>query len=227
MARTLLVLLVLLMSKPLMAETWTITSLEWAPYSGKALPGQGTAISELRRVLATADIRLEVEFYPWKRARKYASQPGYVGYFPAWPDEVEDNFTASAPIQNSTIGVLYPASQPLQWTSLPGLFEKHNVGLIKSYVYPEPIESAAKTFPDNVRWAPHEKSLVRMLAEGRMDAAISDPAVMIYEATHNGVPHIQLKVQTLGEVPLVVSFANNEANQDRIELLNRLLEGQP
>jgi polar amino acid transport system substrate-binding protein len=78
------------------AETWKITSLDWQPFSGKALPEGGASIAVLRAALKAEGIELQVEFYPWTRAIETAKQPGYAGVYPSWPEDVAPGFTGSA-----------------------------------------------------------------------------------------------------------------------------------
>ncbi|MDX1757089.1 MAG: hypothetical protein R3175_13590 [Marinobacter sp.] len=224
MAAFVLSALLLVISATLKAETWKITSLEWPPYSGQDLPGQGTAIAELRGVLAAEGIDLEVRFFPWERAKRAAARPEYVGYFPAWPEEVRAGFIGSRPVQDSIVGVLYRIDQPVRWSSIMELFETHRVGLVQSYVYPDLITRAAQEYPDNVNLAPHEISLMRMLASGRMDVAITDPCVTLYIARRHGITNIQASSRPISIKPLVVAFHARTENLARIEFLNALLE---
>ncbi len=171
------------------AEKWTITSLDWQPYSGKNLPDQGKSIVKLRQALQLNSIKLEVKFLPWARAKAMATQPGYIGYFPAWPEEVNEGFIASPPVDWSQIAIMSRGERTIP-ADLDSLFSTHIVGLIRSYVYPKEIEEAANRHKNNVDEAPDENSLVKKLARGRCDIAITDPAVMKYYAE-------QIKLRTL------------------------------
>ncbi|AWL12385.1 hypothetical protein HMF8227_01915 [Saliniradius amylolyticus] len=224
MKHFLLLLILTLAPYSLNAETWKITSLEWPPYSGKDLPGQGTAVEELRSVLKQKGINLEVEFYPWKRAQEYAANPDYVGYFPAWPEEVGKGFMGSKGVQNSSVSVLYRQGNDVSSASMMDLFSSYKVGLIKTYVYPDAIEQAAKKHPQNVDLSPNEQSLLKKLSAGRMDAAITDPKVMMYYADQSGVDNIKAAERAIETKPLVVSFAARDDNKARLELLNSLIK---
>lgn len=103
------------------AEEWKITSLDWEPYSSSTMASQGNIIQKLRNLLKTEGIDLIVEFYPWKRSKFLAKKEGYVGYFPAWPEEVDPCcFFASPPIGLSEIAVMKKVMPPLNlrhWTN--------------------------------------------------------------------------------------------------------------
>lgn len=205
------------------AETWKVTSLEWPPYSGKALPGGGTSVIKLREALAKQNITLEVEFYPWARAKEYAKKPGYLGFFPAWPEEAVDGFTPSAGVDSSRVGVLSSTAKNFSWSSVDALFSGKKVGLVNSYVYPAEIEAAKKTYPRSIDQSPDEMVLMKKLSSGRIDAALTDPAVMLYLAQQNKVSNIVIVKKTLEEKPLVVAVWNSAEHKQRLEQLNQLL----
>lgn len=219
-------LCLILLPFSLNAETWKITSLEWPPYSGKNLEGNGTAIEALRQTLKKKNIELIVEFYPWERAQSYASQPDYVGYFPAWPEEVSEGFVGSEGVQNSSIGVLFRKGENVVWNSVEELFSKYKVGLVKSYVYPQVIQDASAAHPNNVEPASNEVTMLKKLNGGRMDAAITDPKVMLYYATEEKIGNVEVSPTILEEKPLVVSFSDRPDNKPRLELLNSILSGK-
>ncbi len=108
-------------------EIWKITSLNWQPYSGAELANQGNSIQKLRELLKKEGIRLIVEFYPWKRAQKKARSKEFVGYFPAWPEEVYEGFVASPPVDNSYVGILKRSEININFESVDELFKKYKV----------------------------------------------------------------------------------------------------
>ena len=204
-------------------EVWKITSLNWEPYSGATIASQGNAIQELRELLKKADIRLIVEFCPWKRAQLTAKGPDYVGYFPAWPEEVADGFVASPPIDWSEISILKRADTELEFNSIDELFEKYTVGIIHTYVYPKVITDAMAKYPNHVDKTPNEASLLKKLSVGRCQAAITDPNVMMYLAETEGISNIT-PVQVVMKKELVLALRDQPDNQARIDLLKKLLD---
>ncbi|MDF2177030.1 transporter substrate-binding domain-containing protein [Aliiglaciecola sp. CAU 1673] len=204
-------------------ETWKITSLNWEPYSGATLSNQGNAIQKLREVLKAEGINLIVEFYPWARAKALAETNDYVGFFPAWPEEVEQGFVASNAVDWSEIGVMRNKAQEVSFSTVDELFSKYKVGLVKTYVYPEDITKAMEKYKGKVDEAPDENSLLKKLSTGRHPAAITDPTVMMYLAQQQGTDNVE-PVQVLTKKELVVAFRDGEDNKARIALLNKLLE---
>lgn len=206
-------------------EVWKITSLDWPPYAGSTMALQGDSIRKLRNLLRTRNIQLVVEFYPWARAQFVAQQEGYLGYFPAWPEEVRQGFTASAPVSWSEIAVLVRSDSRLEWKDLPTLFDRR-VGLVFSYIYPESVTLMARERSENVDFSPNDLALLRKLEGGRFEAAITDPAVMLHMAEQEGIENIRV-LTSLGAHPLVLAVRNTPENLKRLELLTTLLRENP
>lgn len=202
-------------------EVWKITSLDWQPYSGSDMSSQGNSIQKLRDLLQKEGIELKVEFYPWTRAQKLAKTADYVGYFPAWPEEVTEGFMASEPVDWSEIGVLTYKGSGLQWKSVDALFSEM-VGLVGTYTYPKDITAAAAKNPANVDKASNEVALMKKLSGKRFRAAITDPAVMLYLASKEGVDNIE-SLKVLEKKALVMAFRDGADNKKRMELLKKLL----
>jgi len=203
-------------------ETWKIASLNWQPYSGAKLINQGNSIQKLRELLRKEGIRLIVEFYPWKRAQLKAKGDDFVGYFPAWPEEVTEGFFASPIIDMSEIGILKHSQSDVSFSDVDELFKKYHVGIVKTYAYPKVIDDAMKKYPDHVEGAISEVALLKKLSAGRHPVAITDPNVMLYLAENSGNSETEL-IEVIMEKELVIAFRNGKDNQQRMKLLQRLL----
>jgi len=205
------------------AETWKLTSLNWQPYSGAEMSSQGNSIQKLRLLLEEHGITLVVEFYPWKRAQHLAGKPEYVGYFPAWPEEVGKGFTASPPVDTSVIGYIKRKDEPVDFDTVKGLFENYKVGIISTYVYPASVQAAIKANPKNTDKSKDEVSLLKKLSGNRFQVAITDPNVMMYLAEKEGISNVEPLEKILEDKSLVISFRKGEDNQKRIEFLKKIL----
>lgn len=209
------------------AETWKITSLDWPPYSGSDLPNQGTSVEKLRELLKKEGVELVVDFYPWLRAQHYAKTPEYVGYFPAWPEEVKEGFIGSPAVDYSSLGVLTYSGSTITWSNIDELFQHHMVGIVQTYVYPQDIQQAIQKYPQHVDYAPNETLLVKKLSAKRNDVALTDPSVMLYMAEKEGIDNIIVVTMSIEQKALVVAFRNDPENKRRIDLLERILETRP
>jgi polar amino acid transport system substrate-binding protein len=205
------------------AETWRITSLEWPPYSGSNLKGGGKAIAALRAVLKEAEIDLEVDFMPWTRAQSVATAPEYVGYFPAWPEEVREGFTASDTVDLSLVGVLQRKGSNANWATIEELFKNYRVGFVKSYVYPAELQRQIYQNYDPEDGAEDEHDLARVLDAGRVDVALTDPKVMMHVAKELSLTGIDANAKILQQHPLVLALSMKEGFEEKRLLLNSLL----
>ena len=218
-----LIFMVLLTTNCFAEETWKITSLDWQPYSGAELSNQGNSIQQLRQLLKKEDISLIVEFYPWKRAQSKAKTEEFIGYFPAWPEEVKKGFIASPAIDMSEIAIIKNTDSVVEYDNIEDLFSKYVVGLVMTYSYPKTIDKAAKNNPENVDNAPNEVALMKKLSGGRHPVAITDPNVIQYLADKNGVGNIQVE-EIVMKKELVISFSDTPENRKRIKLLKKLTD---
>lgn len=206
-------------------ETWKITSLNWEPYSGDTLTSQGNSIQKFRELLRQNGIRLLVEFYPWLRAQKKAKTKEYVGYFPAWPEEVAEGFIASPPVDWSEVGLMKQSDDNITFKSIDDLVKKYKVGIVKTYIYPQEIADALKKYPKHADGSPNELSLLKKLGKGRIKVAVTDPNVMLYLAAKEGIDNIEL-IKVVMKKELVVALRNDDENKSRINLLKKLLKAK-
>ncbi|WP_420415477.1 substrate-binding periplasmic protein [Roseibium sp.] len=209
---------------PTKSETWRVAALEWPPYASPDLPGGGIAVAELRKVLESGGIELQIEYMPWPRAQALARSGSYVGYFPAWPEEVRAGFLGSDPLVMSYVGVVQMKETPVSWGSLEDLFKKYRVGYVSTYVYPKEIQTLLDRNRPLEAGCDNERDLTRKMAAGRMDLAITDPNVMLYFAQELGFDNLEANPSLITEKPLVLAIPNQPAFKARRHLLNELIE---
>jgi len=206
------------------AETvWKITSLNWEPYSSARIVNQGNSIQKLRNVLKKHGITLQVEFYPWLRAQEIAKTKGYLGYFPAWPEEVKDGFIPSEKVDISNVSIMSRNVINHKYLNIKHLCKNFKIGFVRTYVYPHLIANMMSENPDCFVGAPFESSLLLMLSKGRFDFAVTDSIVMEYLASQEGVGNIHHYV-TLMDKELVIALRDAPDNREKIKLLSRLLK---
>jgi len=217
-------LLVLFAAKHAHPETWKIASPEWPPYAGADLPDNGRAIKNLRTILSRDGITLEVDFMPWSRAKAVAASSDYVGYFPAWPVEVDDYFIVTDPVDFSRLAILKRVETTLATSCIETLFEEYRVGFVAGHVYPAPIQRLIYQHYQPEDGSENEEDLVRVLAAGRIDAALSDPAVLLHLAEKLHLNGIDPEVDILEKHPLVLALSRTDGYRQKLERLNHLLQ---
>lgn len=202
-------------------EVWRITSLDWQPYSGSRMTNEGNLVQRLRLLLKQRNIDLVVEFYPWKRAQSIAKGNDYLGYFPAWPEEVYQGFVASNPIGYSDIGLVKLQKSPIQFTSMKHAFAHNKVGIIRTYTYPKSIEELVRMHASNVTTTTSELMLFKMLISERFELAITDPLVLQYMAEKEGTFALET-IHQIAKHPLVIAVNDIAANQSKLALINQM-----
>lgn len=206
------------------AETWKIASLEWPPYSSSSLSNQGTAISRLRSLLARAGISLEVEFVPWTRARTISASEDFVGYFPAWPSEVGEGFVSTKTVAFSRVGIVKRVESSLFWTTVEDLFAKYRIGFVRNHVYPADLQRLIYQHYQPEDGTENEEDLARILVAGRIDAALTDPEVILHLADKLSLNGIDKSTGILQIQPLSLAIHRSSGYEERLDLLNELIE---
>lgn len=222
--KLIIILIVTFMSNVYAEETWKIVSISWEPYSGPEIKNQGRSIQKLRELLQKENIKLIVEFYPWKRAKYLVKKDKeFVGIFPAWPEDVFDGALISPAIDWSEIAIIKVSGSVVNFNSIDELFEKYPIGIVSTYIYPKVITDAMAKYSHNVGYAPNERSLLKQLEGARELAAITDPLVMQYQAKKEGITNLEV-ISIIMQKELVLAFRDDEENRNRLTLLTRLIE---
>jgi len=218
-----LLLTILLPLGPSSAETWRVSALDWPPYASPRLPEDGLAVTALRKALSKIGVTLEVDYMPFPRAQALARSGLYIGYFPAWPEEVLEGFTGSGPVMMSQVGLVERRGTLLDWHHTHDLFEKYRIGYVRSYGYPAPVQIEIDHHSTKATGVDDEADLVRMLAANRIDAALTDPNVTLHVAGDMKVSGLAASPQVLFRKPLLLAFSAVPENAARRRLLNSVL----
>ncbi|SCA55874.1 conserved exported hypothetical protein [Candidatus Terasakiella magnetica] len=221
--KTILLLCLIFQPSMLKAETWKLTAIrDWPPYMDEKLAEKSLGYVALKNILDKIDVTLEIEYLPWKRA-KYLPlvDDQYIGYYCAWPEEVDKGFFASVPIFHSPIGLI--SRKRMRTTGAQGDLSDKSLGLVKSYVYPAPYE----THPMQER-VDTDATLIKFVLLGRVDYGVIDQYVYNYlietnpelKAVSTSLKFYDNKIE---EKPLVIAFRNTKENRKRAKRLAAFL----
>ncbi len=155
------------------AEKWIVTTLEWPPFTCEKCPDQGAGVKVLREALKTKGIEIEFVFLPWSRAIADGKLDQYIGYYPAWMEDIQEGFTASSPLYSSPLGFIEPKSRPLKWEKLSDLKGK-TIGVVQDYGNTKAFNELVKAKVILTDIATSDEINVKKVAAGRLDAAIID-----------------------------------------------------
>lgn len=161
-----------------------VSTLEWPPYTGSHLPGEGAASEVLRAAIAADNPNAEVEirFLPWNRAVALARDVDEVhAYFPGYDCTHEEGFLSSAPFGASVLGFAEPRPRPLTWAELSDLSgARLKFGTVLGYRNTKAFDDMVARGDLQVLSAKDDVTNLRRLLAGRVDAAVIDQRVMRY-----------------------------------------------
>ena len=87
------------------AEQIVFTSLEWPPYIGADLPGNGASAQIAKEAFRVVGHTLKINYFPWKRAQLVAEKGGAAGFFPEYYSyELNRKFYISDRMGESPVG---------------------------------------------------------------------------------------------------------------------------
>lgn len=168
------------------AETFRLASLEWPPYAGAALPGQGSALSRVRRAFEAAGAAVAFDFLPWERAvRSGMEARGFVGYGPEYYDPLLDaraegtRCLFSRPFQTGPLGLMIHAETSLAWQEYEDL-KGLTIGTVRGYLNTPRFDRLAAQGELHVDPVVDDRTNVLKVAGKRVDAAVIDPNVLGY-----------------------------------------------
>ncbi len=218
--KNVLVLLLLLGSCIAKAESWKIATLEWPPYMCSQCYKNGAAAEALREALAKEGIAVEFVFTPWVQAQKNGAKRSFVGYFPAWKEEVLPGFQASSTLFNSPVVFMERKSKPLKWNSLKDLKGK-TFAVTEGYGNTREFNNMVKEGAFKTVTVLSEESTIRRLIAGSVDAVLVDLFVGKYYL--NKIFALQKDQVHLGNRILEnkgLYLAFNEGSLQKVKTLN-------
>ncbi|NND71114.1 MAG: ABC transporter substrate-binding protein [Rhodothermales bacterium] len=166
----------------ILAESVTLTTLEWPPYTSEALPQGGATTAVVKMALESVGLKAEVSTLPWKRAiadAKHNAQ--YVAYFPGYHCRHVDGFVASDPVGNGPLGFAENTQSPFTWENLDHIGEqKLTIGTVLGYSNTDEFDKKAGTGWIKVVQAKDDLTNLRKLLRKRIDAAVIDKLVLSY-----------------------------------------------
>ena len=207
-------------------RTVRLTTLEWPPYTTQAMVHDGESSAVVRSALAAVGYRLEVEFFPWKRAVALTRmRSNFDGYFPEYrSDATAQRCLLSDTIGSGAVGFAQLRARPVQWTTLDDLVQ-YRIGVVQDYVNSDEFDLRIAQRKQSVDLARDDTQNLRKLAAGRIELAVIDQRVFDYLLQHD--PQLQPYRHTLAfnsrplEVKqLYICFRNNATGKQFRNLVN-------
>ena len=173
------------------AETITIATGEWPPYSGAALAHNGAVMNRLSRAFAAAGVEVRFEFMSWNRALEL-TRAGKYAATPMWlqtPDRARD-FVLAGPILSTTVVLFHRKDHPVDWQTLSDLATL-KIGVSLGYSYGPAFD---KLVADHVLMpdvAPNDELGLIRVAGGHIDLFLLDRDVGLYLIDHADRPTVK------------------------------------
>jgi len=158
-----------------------LASLEWLPYVGADLLQEGLSTAVASAAAKRFGYSVKIDYFPWKRAMQVGGEDSnYSGYFPAYyTEERARNCYFSAPMGNSTVGLVYVRDKPLQWRTLTDLIGKR-IGVVSGYSNGGEFDDLVKQGKLYVDVSLGDIFNLKKLLAARVDAIVIDKSVFRY-----------------------------------------------
>ncbi|MDR7304774.1 transporter substrate-binding domain-containing protein [Rhodoferax saidenbachensis] len=209
-----------------LAADYKMSTLEWAPYTGAALPGQGFVSATIADALKVTGTSVEIQFFPWSRAvRLVETHSRYIGFFPAYYSrERASQYLFSEPIGRSTMVFLERVDNPVKWTSYDDLQGRH-IGVVRGFVNTEELDSRIAQKKVLAEEVPDDRSNILKLAAGRLELVVIDSHVYQHLVrTDPEIGRAALQLQTNAKVldvkNLYVCFQRTPEGEKALRALN-------
>jgi len=194
-----------------------MTSLEWPPYAGEHLPGQGMVSQYVTAIFARMGYELKVSFLPWRRAVRAVEEPGrYMGFFPEYSSPVrEAQFYCSQPMMYVPLAIVESSTfAHREWSSLKEL-SAYRIGVVSGYLNTPEFDTLVINGVLHTEEAPSDQLNLRKVAAGRLPMAVVDPDVLDYYLKQD--PELSkrrsafhLPAHIIGSLKLVACFKRTE-----------------
>lgn len=221
-----LIALLMLLSRPLIAETVYMASLEWPPYSGASLPENGAAIAVARAALKAMGHDLVVEFYPFSRTVLLVKDANskYVAYLPEYEYEASE-FLFSAPIGQGPLGLVENRDKPLSWRQLDDL-TLYRIGVVQGYVNTKEFDELVANGRIKTEAVISDVQNILKVAARRVDAAVIDSYVLKYLLANdpqlaNIAVIVRMNERLLANKSIHAAFKNNPEGEKWREIFDR------
>ncbi|XXX76799.1 transporter substrate-binding domain-containing protein [Sorangium sp. So ce134] len=175
----------------------TIASTDWLPFHGESLEGGGCFSVALRTALERVGYRVDIKFYPWKRAVTLAEN-GDVEVLGSdyYGKKREEHFIYSDPLWETYSGFVKQKNREFPYSVHPEDMDKtyrpltpFRIGVVAEYTYEQGFEDASYLQKTSV---PNEASLLKMLIEDRLDLVMIDRYTSEYYMKNDPqlIPHM-------------------------------------
>lgn len=161
------------------ADSIRMTTLDWPPFAGSALPSKGLASAIMTDAMAAGGVTLEPVVLDWTEALKMAAMPEYVGVFPAYAEEVPTGFLTSDMQFSSPLQAAQRKDRPATLSSEKDLTGR-TVGVVKGYGNTKAFDALRAGGAFKTVEASDDTENLKNLLDGKVDVAMIDRNVFLF-----------------------------------------------
>lgn len=213
-------------------ETVVVSTLEWPPYTGSALPQGGVTTAAVEAAFLKMDKDIRVVYRPWKRAIDVAKKgtDDVIAYFPGYHCQHREGFVASEPIGSGPLGFAEHIDKPMEWETLDDISDQQlKIGTVLGYANTDKFDKMIGTGWIIAVPAPDDITNLKKLLRKRIDAVVIDGLVLEYlKATHrdiaDGADMLRFDERPLEDKTLYLCFRDDEKGRSLKRIFNAGLE---
>lgn len=190
-----------------------LATLEWPPYTGTLLPGEGLSTKMASVVAKAAGYKLMTASFEWSTTvEKGEKDPNFDGYFPEYyTKEREQNCHLSQPMGSSVLGIATLKTNTINWNVLSDLADVR-LGVVDGYSNGEAFDQAVADKRQRVEVASSDAANVGKLSNGKIRGIVIDQKVLDYTLAHlGGADRIVFGSKPIAELTLHVCFKKTPA----------------
>lgn len=205
-------------------DTVVLLTLEWPPYTGIKLPGNGFVAQRVRAAYAAQGQDAKIGFFSWRRAMRLPyTDHRFTGFFPAYPSlERKQVCHLSEPVGVSPLGLAQLKTKPLKWTRVEDL-SSYRIGVVTAYANEDTFDKLVKEGTITTVGTESDAENLLNLARGKVDGVVIDSHVFEWVLKNDARlrpyrDRLQMHERLLVTWPLFVCFrkdAEGAALRDR------------
>jgi len=197
------------------AETVTLLSIEYPPYTGHALQQEGLVTAITVAAFRRAGYQVKIQYRPWARALDEVKTGKSAGVLDIWYSEERAKFLAfSQPLLFSEVGFYARANQKIQVHDLSKL--RHlTIGVVRGSLKPPNLEAARLRIEDGL----DDANNLLKLAAGRVDLVMTDRRVGEYLLQHQLKslrPQLVWLTPAIYQFPMHVGFSKRYPGWEKL-----------
>lgn len=207
-------------------ERVVITTLDWPPYTGTALPKLGATTEVVRQAFDHAGMDVDVQFLPWKRAISEAKKGEAVAYYPGYHCKHAADFAPSDPVGTGPLGFAEHVEAPIAWDTVYDLGEqKLKIGTVLGYANTDEFDEKVGSGWIRAISAKDDLTNLKKLLRRRIDAVVIDKLVMSYLVATEPALSEASDLLRFNEKPLEDKMLHVCFEQDEVALRDRFNDG--